>query len=202
MGLERFLTSIAANEKFANAVMEKITDLYIENCTRYLDEVGKYIQVFIYWNDIATQTGSLISPETYRRLIKPKDKKLLSAIKEKTDAKIFYHSCGATKNFIPDFIDIGVDILNPVQISAKDMNTGELKREFGDDIVFWGGGCDTQHILPFGKPDDVREEVKKRIDDLAAGGGFVFSAVHNIQGDVPPENILAMFEAFKEYRKY
>jgi len=202
MGLERFLTSIAANEKFANAVMEKITDLYIENCTRYLDEVGKYIQVFIYWNDIATQTGSLISPETYRRLIKPKDKKLLSAIKEKTDAKIFYHSCGATKNFIPDFIDIGVDILNPVQISAKDMNTGELKREFGDDIVFWGGGCDTQHILPFGKPADVREEVKKRIDDLAAGGGFVFSAVHNIQGDVPPENILAMFEAFKEYRKY
>lgn len=202
MGMERFLTSIVANERFANIVMEKITELYMENCTRYLDEVGKYIQVFVYWNDIATQTGSLISPETYRRLIKPKDKKLLSAIKAKTDAKIFFHSCGATKNFIHDLIDIGVDILNPVQVSAKDMNTQDLKREFGDDIVFWGGGCDTQHVLPFGKPNEVREEVKKRINDLAEGGGFVFSAVHNIQGDIPPENIMCMIETLMEFGKY
>lgn len=202
MGMELFLTSLVTNEKFANEVMEKIAELYIENCLRYLDELGKYIQVFVYWNDIATQSGPMVSPDVYRRLIKPKDKKLIEAIKSKTDAKIFYHCCGAVRDFIPDLIDIGVDILNPVQVSAKGMNTAELKKEFGEYITFWGGGCDTQHVLPNGTPDEVRSEVKRRIDDLAPGGGFVFSAVHNIQRGVPPENIMAMFEALEEYGKY
>jgi uroporphyrinogen decarboxylase len=202
MGMERFLTSIALDKKFANKAMEKVTELYIENCRRYLDEIGKYIQVFVYWNDISGQRGPLISPEIYRRLIKPKDKRIIMMVKSRTDAKVFYHCCGAIRDFIPDFIEIGVDILNPVQVSAAGMDTADLKKRFGNDISFWGGGCDTQRILPFGTPDEIREEVRRRISVLAEGGGFVFSTVHNIQNEVPPENIIAMFEAFNEFRKY
>jgi uroporphyrinogen decarboxylase len=202
MGMERFLTSIALDKKFANKAMEKVTELYIENCRRYLDEIGKYIQVFVYWNDISGQRGPLISPEIYRRLIKPKDKRIIMMVKSRTDAKVFYHCCGAIRDFIPDFIEIGVDILNPVQVSAAGMDTADLKKRFGNDISFWGGGCDTQRILPFGTPDEIREEVRRRIGVLAEGGGFVFSTVHNIQNEVPPENIIAMFEAFNEFRKY
>jgi uroporphyrinogen decarboxylase len=114
-----------------------------------------------------------------------------------------YHACGATKEFLPDFIDIGVDIFNPVQVGAIGMDdTASLKREFGGDLTFWGGACENQKILPFGTPDEVREETKRRIDDLAPGGGFVFSPVHNIQDGVPPENILAMFEVAHEYGVY
>jgi uroporphyrinogen decarboxylase len=141
----------------------------------------------------------MISPALYRKLIKPKQKRLVEAIKKKTAAKLFYHSCGATRALIPDLIEIGFDILNPVQVSAKDMDTRELKKTFGQDIVFWGGGVDTQHVLPFGKPQEVVDEVRRRIDDLAPGGGFVFAAVHNIQAYVPPENIVAAFDTALQY---
>ncbi|MFC2086687.1 uroporphyrinogen decarboxylase family protein [Bacteroidota bacterium] len=202
MGMEMFLLSLLSDEHFANTVMEKITEIYIENCNKYLDELGEYIQVFVYWNDLSAQNGPMISPEMYRRLIKPKDKRLIETVKKKTDAKIFYHCCGATREFIPDFIEIGVDILNPVQVSAKDMDTAELKREFGNDIAFWGGGIDTQYVLSRGTTLEVRDEVTKRIYDLAPGGGFVFNTVHNIQNDVPPENIMAMWETLREYGVY
>lgn len=202
MGMELFLSSLAADKNFADKVMEKITELYIENCRRYLEEIGDLIQVFAYWNDLSTQTGPMISPDVYRKLIKPKDKRLIEAIKSKTDAKVFYHCCGAVKDFIPDFIEIGVDILNPVQVSATGMDTADLKKEFGKYISFWGGGCDTQHILPGGTPKEVKAEVKRRVNDLAPGGGFVFSAVHNIQDGVPPENVEALFEAWLQYGKY
>jgi len=202
IGMESFLTSIALNEKFANEAMEKITELYIENCEHYLNEIGKYIQVFVYWNDLAGQTKPMISPDIYRRLVKPRDKRIIEMVKSRTNAKFFYHCCGAAGDFIPDFIEIGVDILNPVQVSALGMDTAKLKKEFGSDISFWGGGCDSQHILPYGTRDEVREEVKRRINDLAEGGGFIFSAVHNIQDEVPPKNIMAMFEAFEEFRNY
>jgi uroporphyrinogen decarboxylase len=202
MGMENFLMSLAADEKFADAVMSKIMDIYVESCNRYLDLLGQYIQVFIYWNDIAGQNGPLISPDTYRRMIKPKDKKLVDAVRRKTEAKIFYHCCGACHDFIPDLIEIGVDILNPVQVAARDMDTWQLKKEFGKDISFWGGGVDTQRILPYGTPQQVRDEVKRRIDDLAPGGGFVFATVHNIQNDVSPENIMTMVETLREYGAY
>lgn len=202
MGMERFLTSLAIDEEFANAAMERVTELYIENTMRYLDALGRHIQVLLYWNDVSSQDGWMISPETYRRLVKPKDKRLFDAIRSKTDAKIFYHACGAARELIPDLIDIGVDIVNPVQVSARGMDTAELKREFGKDITFWGGGCDCQKVLPQGTPGEVRDEVKRRIDDLAPGGGFVFAPIHNIQSDVPPENIMAMVETFQEYAQY
>ena len=202
MGLQDFLMALISEQAFADRLMETITDIYIESCNNYLDQVGPYIQVFTYWDDIAGQNGWLISPELYRKLVKPKQKRLVEAIKSKTDAKLFYHSCGATSGLIPDLIDIGFDILNPVQVSAKGMDTKALKAEFGRDIVFWGGGVDTQRVLPFGKPQDVVEEVKRRIDDLAPGGGFVFAAVHNIQALVPPENIVAAFDTAMEYGRY
>jgi uroporphyrinogen decarboxylase len=199
MGLENFLMALVAEPAFADRLMESITDIYIESCNRYLDQVGHYIQVFAFWDDLAGQNGWIINPTLYRKLIKPKQRRLVEAIKKKTDAKLFFHSCGATRGLIPDLIEIGFDILNPVQVSAKGMNTRELKAEFGRDIVFWGGGVDTQHVLPYGKPQEVIDEVKRRIDDLAPGGGFVFAAVHNIQADVPPENIVAAFDTALNY---
>ena len=202
MGLENFLMALITEPKFADRLMEQITDIYIESCNNYLDEVGKYIQVFTYWDDVNTQDGWMIHPEIYRKMIKPKERRLLEAIKKKTDAKIFFHGCGATFDLIPDLIELGFDILNPVQVSARGMDPKRLKREYGRDIVFWGGGVDTQRVLPFGKPEEVVEEVKRRIDDLAPGGGFVFAAVHNIQAFIHPENIVAAFDTALEYGCY
>lgn len=202
IGMENFLMAIAAEPKFADRLMERITDIYIESCNNYLDEVGQYIQVFAYWDDVNTQNGWMINPDTYRKMIKPKQRRLVDAIKKKTDAKLFFHGCGATFDLIPDLIDLGFDILNPVQVSARGMDTKRLKQMYGKEITFWGGGVDTQQVLPFGTTAEVIDEAKRRIDDLAPGGGFVFAAVHNIQPLVPPENIIALFDTASEYGKY
>jgi len=202
MGLENFLVALLTDPKFADRFMEQVTEIYIESCNTYLDQIGKYLQVFTYWDDVNSQDGWLISPDIYRKMIKPKQRRLVEAIKKKTDAKLYYHGCGAAFDLIPDLIEIGFDIINPVQVSAAGMETQVLKKTYGEDIVFWGGGIDTQKVLPFGTPAEVAEEVKRRIDDLAPQGGFVFAAVHNIQADVPPENIVAAFETALEYGKY
>lgn len=198
MGMENFLMALVAEPKFADRLMEKITDIYIESCNAYLDQVGPYLQVFTYWDDVNTQTGWLIRPETYRKMVKPKQRRLVEAIKKKTNAKIFFHGCGAAYDLIPDLIDVGFDILNPVQVSARGMDTLKLKQEFGKEMTFWGG-IDTQRVLPFGTPAQVADEVRRRIDDLAPGGGFVLAAVHNIQAFVPPENIVTLFDTALQY---
>jgi len=135
-------------------------------------------------------------------LIKPKDKRIIEMVKSKTDAKFFYHCCGAAGDFIPDFIEIGVDILNPVQVSAVGMDTARLKKEFGNDISFWGGDCDTQHVLPYGTPDEVREEFKRRINDLVEGGGFIISPTHHVKIDTSIGNFFAFWNASEKYGKY
>lgn len=201
IGLQNFFMALIQEPQFADALMERITDIYIESCNNYLDELGEYLHVFTFWDDVCGQDGWLIRPDLYRKMIKPKQRRLVEAIKKKTDAKLFYHSCGATFELVPDLIDLGFDILNPVQVSARGMDTRHLKQEFGKDIVFWGG-VDTQHVLPFGKPQEVVDEVKRRIDDLAPGGGFVFATVHNIQAFVPPENIVAAFDTALDYGIY
>ena len=201
IGLENFLTALVTEPKFADRLMEQITDIYIESCSQYLDQVGPYIQVFTYWDDLSTQDGWMIRPDLYRRMIKPKQRRLVEAIRRKTNARLFFHACGAVFDLIPDLIDLGFDIVNPVQVSARGMDTRRLKQTYGKDIVFWGG-VDSQHVLPFGSRRDVEEEVKRRIDDLAPGGGFVLAAVHNIQAQVPPENVIAMFETALRYGKY
>jgi len=202
MGLESFLMALVTEPKFADRLMGQITEIYIESCDNYLEQVGEYLHVFTYWDDVCGQDGWLISPDIYRKMVKPKQRRLLEAIKSKTDAKIYYHGCGAVYDLIPDLIELGFDIINPVQVSARGMDTKRLKEEYGKDIVFWGGGVDTQRVLPFGKPEEVADEVKRRIDDLAPGGGFVFAAVHNIQALVPPENIVTAFETALEYGRY
>jgi uroporphyrinogen decarboxylase len=202
MGMQDFLMSIVAEPKFADRMMEQITDIFIESCNNYLDEVGQFIQVFTYWDDINTQTGWMIRPDTYRELIKPKQRRLVEAIKKKTDARLFFHACGAAFDLIPDLIDVGFDIINPVQVSAKGMDTKRLKQTYGKDITFWGGSVDTQHVLPFGTPAQVADEVKRRIDDLAPGGGFILAPIHNIQANVSPENIVAVFDTALEYGRY
>jgi uroporphyrinogen decarboxylase len=145
-------------------------------------------------DDLGTEHGPIISPYLYRELIKPRQKKLYQFIKNNTGAKLLLHSCGSVYQLIPDFIEIGVDALNPIQVSARDMDTRKLKGEFGDKLTFWGGGCDTQKVLPLGTLEDVKQEVKKRIRDLAPGGGFIFTPVHNIQYDVSPEKICALYD--------
>ena len=202
MGLENFLRALLTEPAFADRMMEQITEIYIESCTRYLEEVGQYLQVFTYWDDVCGQDGWIIAPEIYRQRIKPRQRRLVEAIKQKTDARIYYHSCGAAFDLIPDLIEVGFDILNPVQVSARGMDTRRLKETYGRDITFWGGGVDTQQVLPFGTPEAVADEVRRRIDDLAPEGGFVFAAVHNIQAFVPPKNIIAMYDTALEYGRY
>lgn len=202
MGLENFMMALVAEPAFADRLMGGITDLYIESCDAYLDRVGPYIDVFTFWDDVAGQDGWLISPKIYRTRIKPHQSRLVEAIKQKTDARLFYHSCGATRDLIPDLIDLGFDIVNPVQVSARGMDTKALKADFGSEITFWGGAVDNQRVLPFGTPQEVADEVRRRIDDLAPGGGFVFAAIHNIQAFVPPANIVAMFDTALEHGRY
>lgn len=202
-GFENFYCDLVNNPKFACLLMDKLLEIEIEYWDFILSNFGRYIQMVYTANDLGSQNSLLISPVTYRKYIKPRQKELNSFIKKKKpDIFIYFHSCGAIYEIIPDLIEAGVDALNPVQVSVASMDTKKLKKEFGKDISFWGGGVDTQRILPFGTAQEIREEVKKRIDDLAPGGGFVFAAVHNIQADVPPQNIMAMWEALQKYGKY
>jgi uroporphyrinogen decarboxylase len=199
MGMEPFMMAMLTEPAFSDRLVDGITDIYIESIDRYLAELGDRIDVFTFWDDVATQQGWMINPDSYVKVIKPRQKRLFEAIKSRTDAKLFYHGCGAVFELIPHLIEIGVDIVNPVQVSAEGMDSKRLKQTYGDDVVFWGGGVDTQRVLPFGTPDEVRDEVKRRIDDLAPGGGFVFATVHNIQAFVPPANIEAAFDTVLTY---
>ena len=201
-GMEEFFVDLIAHPVFAEALLERITEILIAAYECMLDQVGPYVQVVSVCDDLATQEGPFLSLDLYRRLVKPREARLIQAIKAKTNAKVLFHICGAARAFIPDLIEIGVDILNPVQVSAAGMDTRALKSEFGKDLVFWGGTCDTQWTLPFGSPEEVREETKRRIADLAPGGGFVFSPIHNIQDGVPPENIMALFETVHSFGVY
>lgn len=203
-GFEKFFCDMMLNEDFAHALMDKITELKMQYWEKALDTVGENVLVVSEADDLATQNSLLCSVDLYKKIVHPYHKKLFQFIKKKAKNKvyIFYHTCGAVKPLIPYLIEEGVDILNPVQVNAVDMDTKILKKEFGRDMTFWGGGVDTQFILPFGTPGQVREEVKRRIDDLVPGGGFVFASVHNVQSDVPPENFMAMWETLQEYGKY
>lgn len=203
-GFEKFFADMLVNEDFAHALMRKITDLKMAYWEKALETVGDNVLIVSEADDLATQSSLLCSPELYRRMVHPYHKELFSFMRRKAKAPIhiFYHSCGALKPLIPLLIDEGVDILNPVQVNAEGMDSRELKREFGKELTFWGGGVDTQQVLPFGTPAQVRDEVRRRIDDLAPGGGFVFAAVHNVQGDVPPANFMAMWEALREFGAY
>ncbi len=201
-GFDRYFADFAANESLLTGLMTRVMELKMQYWDVALREAGEYASAVSEADDFSGQLRMLISPAMYRRIVKPLHHQLFDFIHARTPAKLFFHSCGAVRPVIRDLIDIGVDILNPVQVSAAGMDSAELKREYGRDLVFWGGGVDTQAVLGSGTPQQVRDDVRRRIDDLAPGGGFVFAAVHNIQANVPPENIMAMWETLQAYGKY
>ena len=203
-GIEDTLMDMAANPAVIEDLLDRITEFQMRMWTNTLEILGDNVDVCLHSDDLGSQTTSLISPEMYRRLLKPRHAELFAHVKKsaKTDVKLLLHSCGSVRSLIPDLIEIGIDALNPIQVGAVNMDTKQLKSEFGSELSFWGGGIDTQKVLPHGSISEVKDEVKRRIDDLAPGGGFVFAAVHNIQPDVPPENIRAMWEAFQEHCSY
>lgn len=197
-GFGQWLEDLLARTAFAEALLARVTEFWVQVTRRALHEAGAFIDVLVLYDDLGTQRAPLMSPSLYRRLIKPRHRDLTEAARAH-GVKILWHSCGAVYDFIPDLIDIGVDALNPIQVSAARMDTARLKREFGRDLAFWGG-VDTGRVLPHGTPDDVRAEVRLRLNHLARGGGCVLCPVHNIQADVPPENVVALYDAAREYQ--
>jgi len=195
-GFERFLMDLITDEPFAIALLDTLLELYIEFYAVYLEAVAPYVQIVALGDDLGMQTGLLISPKLYCRLIKPRHKELYDFIHSRTEAKIMHHTCGSVFPLVQDLIDVGVDILNPIQTSARGMDPAALKREFGEQLVFHGG-IDVQQILPFATPERVREEVKRIVATLGQEGGYILAPSHNIQADVPPENVLAMYEAIQ-----
>lgn len=201
-GMDNFLLNLAMYPDFAKALLGKITELCKTLMGNFLREAGEYIDIIKIGDDLGTQNSLLISPKMYREILKPFHADYIAFIKERTKAKVFFHTDGDVFNLIDDFIEIGIDILNPIQTSAGKMsNLEELKKRYGKNIVFCGG-IDTHYYLPKGTPEQVREEVRRVIDILGPGGGYMVSSVHTIMEDVPPENILAMVDAVKEFGKY
>lgn len=201
-GFEKWFSMLALEKKRVTAFLDDYLQLKTEFWGKVLSLAGADIDVVCEADDLGTQRAPWISREMYRQLIKPYQSRLFNFMKSVADVKVYFHSDGAISDFIPDLIEAGVDILNPVQFTAANMDSKALKREFGSDIAFWGAGVDTQRTLPYGSKQDVWDEVRRQVEDLARGGGFVFAAVHNIQGDVPPENIVAMVEALHKYGSY
>ncbi|MDH7499946.1 MAG: uroporphyrinogen decarboxylase family protein [candidate division NC10 bacterium] len=200
-GLDQFLIDLVSDKPFAHALLRKITDLQKARYGEFLRKTGKYLDIIRAGDDLGTQGQPLLSPALYREMIKPYHREFFSFLKEHTDAALMFHSCGNVYPLIPDLIEAGVDILNPIQVSAKDMEPARLKREFGDRLAF-SGAIDTQHVMPHGTPEEVEEEVRQRIKELGPGGGYLIASVHNIQPDVPPENVVAMFRAGLRYGRY
>jgi uroporphyrinogen decarboxylase len=201
-GWETFLMDLLVNQELAHAILERLLEANIARFEHYAATVGPYLDVMLFEEDLGMQDRPLMRPDTFRKMLKPYMKSLFGFAKSKCDAYLLLHTDGAVAPLLPDFIEMGVDALNPVQVSATGMDTRTLKKEFGQDIVFWGAGCDSQAVLPFGTPQEVGDEVKRRIDDLAPGGGFVFAPIHNVQAGVPAENTVAMFRTAKEYGIY
>jgi len=198
-GYEQWLVDIVLSPKFLDTLMDRVLEWWLALTDAVLDEVGPYVDVVAIGDDVAFHDRPMVDLDRYRKLFKPRHRRMMDLVKAKSNAKVLYHCCGAVRTLVGEFIDIGVDALNPIQVSSAGMDdTAALKAEFGDRVCFWGG-IDTGRVLPMGSPEDVRAEVQRRSFDLAPGGGYVLASVHNIQEDVPPENILAMVDAALEF---
>ena len=195
-GFEDWFVDCANNPRLLGMLSDAILEVNLAICGHALEEVGDMVDIVFLADDLGMQNGSIVSPETYRRLFKSRHKRYFEFIHSRTPAKLAFHTCGSVWDLLDDLLEIGVDILHPIQVSAAKMDTQKLKSRYGDRLSFWGG-IDTQRILPRGSTDDVTREVRRRIRDLSPGGGYILSAVHNIQPDVPCQNIVAMYECAK-----
>jgi uroporphyrinogen decarboxylase len=201
-GMDRVLLNMALNPDFTHALLRKLTDLCKINLGNFLREIGENIDIIKIGDDLGTQESLLMSPKMYRAFLKPLHAEIIAFIKERTHAKVLFHTDGDVFPLMPDLIEIGIDILNPIQTSAGKMSDlAALKSQYGNDMVFCGG-IDTHHVLPHGSPEEVQMEVRRAIQALGTGGGYIVSSVHTIMNDVPAENILAMVDAVNKYGRY
>ena len=201
-GLERWFMDLIENRSLCEALLDRMLAYWRDFYTAFMREVGDLVDVVMIGDDLAGQRGPLFAPAIYRELVKPRQKALVQHIKSLTPAKIWYHTCGSCVEYIPDLIDNGVDILNPVQIGIRNMEPAALKERFGKQLTFWGGGIDAQHVLPTASAAEVREHVRRNLAAFKPGGGYVFNNVHNIQAGVPPQNVVALFDAAYEFGFY
>jgi uroporphyrinogen decarboxylase len=203
-GYEQFYIDMMVNPALVQAIMEKILEVNMQYWERALSSVGENVLVVSMADDLGSQNSLLVDLETYKKQIWPYHKRLFDFVKSKAKSKIyiFFHNDGAVMESFPLLIEAGVDIMNPFQVNCLGMDTKKFKKEFGNDLTIWGGSCDNQVVMPFGTPQQVREETRRRLEDLAPGGGFIFAPIHVIQNGVPPENIMAWWETLQEFGKY
>ena len=199
-GFARFMMDLGKGGAFTEDLIGGIVETQRQNLSLFLEAVGNYVQIIQFGDDLGMQDQPMISRNMYQKYLMPGHRTLFQHVHQNSNCAVFLHSCGSIRLLIPDLIAAGVDILNPVQTSAKDMDPRQLKEEFGKQVTFWGGGCDTQHVLPFATPDEVAQHVQEQIEVFAPGGGFVFNQIHNIQADIAPENIIAMYDTAREFR--
>jgi uroporphyrinogen decarboxylase len=192
---DRFMMMLAGEPRHAHRFLDKLVEIHLANLEQFLGAVGEHIDIILFGDDLGMQTGPMMSPQMYREFFKQRHRLLWRRAKELADVKVMLHCCGGVRELLRDLIEAGLDAVNPVQISCSGMNASELKAEFGGEITFWGGGCDTRDVLPNGTPQQVAEHVKKQVEILKKEGGFVFQQVHNILANVPAENTTAMFDA-------
>ncbi len=195
---DRFMMMLAAEPAKAHEFLDELVEMHLANLERYLAVVGESIDIILFGDDLGMQTGPMMSPQMYREFFKPRHQTMWTRAKELADVKVMLHCCGGVRELLGDLIEAGLDAINPVQITCSGMDTAELKAEFGKDLTFWGGGCDTRDILANGTPEQVGEHVKEQVEILKPGGGFVFQQVHNILANVPAENIVAMLDAVND----
>ena len=201
-GLQRWFMDMLQQPEFCEALLDQTLKFWMDFFRVFLDELSDVVDVIMIGDDIAGQQGPMFQPRFYHDVVKPRHKQLVQYIRSRTDAKIWYHTCGGCAEFIPELIDNGVDVLNPVQISAAGMDPAELKSRYGRQLSFWGGAIDTQHVLPTASPETVARQVRRNVEIFKPGGGYVLGNVHNIQAGVPPENIVAMFDAAYQFGFY
>ncbi|MBI5684046.1 MAG: methyltransferase [Verrucomicrobia bacterium] len=192
---DNFFMLLAGEPERAHDFLDRITEMYLGNLEKFLGAVGDSIDVILFGDDLGMQTGPQVSPAMYREFFKPRHQLLWNRAKQLAPVKVMLHCCGGVRELLPDLIEAGLDAINPVQISCRGMDAAGLKRDFGKDLTFWGGGCDTRDVLPLASPEQVRRHVLEQLRILAPGGGFVFQQVHNALANVPPQNIAAMLEA-------
>jgi uroporphyrinogen decarboxylase len=197
--IDNFLMDLAAEPEQVERLLDALMERHLATLEKACRAVGDVADVIRFGDDLGTNGGPFMSPQMYRRLFKPRHTMLCAYVHKHSKMKTFLHSCGSIRALLPDLIEAGYDVINPVQTTCLGMEADGLKRDFGKDICFWGGGCDTKSVLPTGKPAEVKDHVKRRLEILMPGGGFVFNTVHNILPDVPPQNIAAMFEAIGEF---